>query len=231
MKVRTVTAIAVAPIALSLLAAGPASAATPAPQTVQAAKTLVDSRIDGRLHTLDALKTAIAGAGSLSSGHRSTLSTLISTDSTKLTALRAKVDGETTLQAIRDDEHSMVVDYRIYMLVVPKVRFTIGSDDETAAIEKLQDAKGKLADAIAAAQGKGKDVSAEQAELTDLTNQLGAATAALSGKVDTLLTVAPSADAAAMTAAVTPVRAAVHTARTDLAKGVADAKQIRKQLS
>ncbi len=192
MKVRTVTGLAVAPIALSLLAAGPASAATPAPQTVQAAKTLVDSRIDGRLH---------------------------------------KVDGETTLQAIRDDERSMVVDYRVYMLVVPKVRFTIASDDETAAIAKLQDAKGKLAAAIAAAQGQGKDVSAEQAELTDLTTQLGAAQSALNGKVDTLLTVAPSADAAAMTAAVAPVRAAVRAARAALAKGVADAKQIRKQLS
>jgi hypothetical protein len=111
------------------------------------------------------------------------------------------------------------------------VRFTIASDDETVAIGKLQDAKGKLASAIADAQGKGKDVAAEQAELTDLTNQIAAAQSALAGKVDTLLTVAPSPDAAAMTAAVNPVRAAVHAARTDLGKGVADAKQIRKQLS
>jgi hypothetical protein len=231
MKVRTLAVVAVAPVALTLLAAGPALAASPAPQTVQAAKTLVDSRIDGRLHTLDALKTAIAGATNLTSAHRSTLSALISTDTTALTALRGKVDGETTLQAIRDDEHSMVVDYRIYMLVEPKVRFAIASDDETVSIGKLQDVKGKLATAIADAQRKGKDVSAEQLELTDLTNQVGAAQSALAGKVDTLLTVAPSSDAAAMTAAVNPVRAAVRAARTDIGKAVGDAKQIRKQLS
>jgi hypothetical protein len=231
MKLRTLTVVAVAPVALTLLAAGPAFAASPAPQTVPSAKTLVDSRIDGRLHTLDALKVAIAGATNLTSGHRSTLSTLVSTDTTGLTALRGKVDGETTLQAIRDDERSMIVDYRIYLLVVPKVRFAIASDDETVAIGRLQDAKGKLTTAIADAQGKGKDVSAEQAELTDLTNQIAAAQSALAGKADTLLTVAPSPDAAAMTAAVSPVRAAVHAARSDIGKGVADAKQIRKQLS
>lgn len=232
MKVRNAAALVAAPLAFSLVALGsPAGAATPAPQTLQSAKTLVDSRIDGRLHTLAALKTAIDAATHLSTGHRSTLAALIGADTTGLTALRARVDAETTLQAVRTDERSMVDDYRIYLLVVPKVRFTVASDAELADAAKLQDARDKLATAIAAAQAAGKDVSAEQAELADLTKQLAAAQAALAGKVDGLLAVAPGPDAAAMTAAVNPVRTAVHAARQDLGKGLADAKQIRDQLT
>lgn len=232
MKVRNAAALVVGPLALTLLASGtPAGAATPAPQTLQSAKTLVDSRVDGRLHTLAALKTAVDAATHLSTGHRSTLAGLISSDTAGLTALRAKVDAETTIQAVRTDERSMVDDYRIYLLVVPKVRFTVASDAELADAGKLQGARDKLAAAIAAAQAAGKDVSAEQGELADLSNQIAAAQAALAGKADALLAVAPSPDAAAMTAAVAPVRTAVHTAREDLEKGLADAKQIRRQLS
>ena len=232
MKVRNAAVVVVGPLAFSLLALGaPADAATPTPQALQPVKTLVDSRIDGRLHTLGGLKTAVDAASHLSAGHRSTLAALIAADTAGLTALRAKVDAETTVQAVRTDERSMVDDYRIYLLVVPKVRFAIASDAELADVQKLADARDKLAAAIAAAQAAGKDVSAEQAELADLTNQIGAPQSALAGKVDALLAVAPSPDAAAMTAAVAPVRNAVRTAREDLAKGLADAKRIRDQLS
>lgn len=204
--------------------------ATPAPRSLPAEKAVALSRIDGRLHTLAALQTAVTAATNLTGGHRATLSGLVRADAAGLTALRAKMAAEQSVSAVRADEHSMVVDYRIYLLVVPKVRLTIASDVETAALAKLNGVSATLSKAIAAAAAKGKDVSAEKAELADLGSQAAAAQAVIAGKADALLTVAPGPDAAQLTAAVSPVRAAVRTGRQDLRKAVADARQIRKQL-
>jgi hypothetical protein len=218
------------PATTVLTAAVTVPAASPAPGTLAGEKAVALARIDGRLHTLAALKTAIGAATHLTGGHRGTLAGLVSADISGLTALRAKVGGEQTVAAVRTDERGMVVDYRIYLLVVPKVRLTIASDVETAAVATLGGVHDTLAAAIAKAKAQGKDVSAEQAELTDLASQAAAAGSAVAGRADALLAVAPSADPSAMSAAVSPVRAAVRGARQDLRKAVADARQIRKQL-
>ncbi|MEN3308540.1 MAG: hypothetical protein V7603_4742 [Micromonosporaceae bacterium] len=231
MKISTRFALAVPVLLLAVAAATPAQAASPAPRTLAGEKVVARARIDGRLHTLAALKTAIGAATNLTSGHRATLAGLLSTDVSGLTGLRAKVDGEQSIDAVRADERSMVVDYRIYLLVVRKVRLAIAADAETAAIAKLGGVHDTLAAAVARAQSQGRDVSAEQAELTDMADQRAAAGSALAGKVDALLAVLPGPDAAALAAAVGPVRAAVRAARQDLRKGVADARQIRQQLS
>ena len=231
MKLSRLLALGVPALLLGAGAATPAQAATPAPHSLAAEKAVALARIDGRLHTLAALKTAVDAATNLTSGHRATLSGLVQSDTAGLTTLRAKVTAEQTVDAVRADERTMVVDYRIYLLVVPKVRLTIASDVEGTAVAKLGAVSGTLAKAIAAAQAKGRNVGAEQAELADLNGQAAAAQAAIAGKADGLLAVAPSADAGAMTATVSPVRAAVRAARQDLRKAVADARQIRAQLA
>jgi hypothetical protein len=227
-----------APVQAALAAPAQGAAAAPrvltataAPRTLPVVKATAQARIDRRLRTLATLKTAIGDAKNLTDAHRATLTSLVDSDTAGLTALRAKVDGAQSVEAVRADERSMVVDYRIYLLVVPKVRFTIAADAETAAIETLRSVHDTLADAIAAAQAKGEDVSVEQAELTDLQNRIDAASKAIEGKADGLLAVTPSADAGAMMAAVNSVRAAVRTARQDLRTAIGDARQIRRQLA
>jgi hypothetical protein len=185
----------------------------------------VDIRIELRLKTLSALKIAISGATNLTSTDRSTLSGIAAHDISGLTALKARTDAETTVAAVKLDGRSMIDDFRIYMLVVPKVRFAIASDQETVVIAKLQTAHDKLASIATALAGQGKDVASEQGELSDLASQISTATSTLSGKASGLLAVQPSPDAAAMTSAVAPVRSAVRGARTDIKAGLADAKK------
>src|SRR5262249_50261925 len=141
-----------------------------------------------------------------------------------------KVGGETTLAAVRADGRVMVVDYRIYMLVVPKVRFTVAGDAEAAAIARLHAVHDTLVQVATKLAGEGKDVGQENAEFADMATRLAAATTALEGQVDALLAVAPSADADAMRAAVSPVRAAVRGARDDIRAAILDAKQARTAL-
>ena len=219
--VRATAATVMVAAAVTAFSTGASGAGLP---TVSQAQKAVDTRIDLRLKTLSALKIAIGGATNLTSDDKSALSNIVSADVSGLTTLRTKTDAETTVAAVKADGRSMVVDYRVYMLVVPKVRFAIASDQESAVITRLQGAHDKLAAIATQLAGQGKDVSPEQAKLADLTKRLAAAKSALAGKASGLLGVAPSPDPAAMKAAVAPVRTAVHSARADLKTALADAK-------
>ncbi len=196
----------------------------PANATLPQWKAAVDARIDLRLATLGALKIAINGATNLSSSDKSTLSALATSDTSGLQALRTKTNAETTVAGVRADAKSMIDDYRIYMLVVPKVRFTVAADAETAVIAKLQAAHDKLAALATQLGAAGKNVAPEQAALSDMASKLSAAKSSLNGLTAGLLAAQPSPDASAMQAAVAPVRSGVKAARADLKTAAADAK-------
>ena len=193
-------------------------------------KKVEDARIAVRLKTLDALSIAVHGATDLTADHRAALSKLIATDRSGLGVVKVKIDGDTDLASVKKDGRDIVVDFRIYMLATPQVRFTIATDIQTAAVTKLKGVHDKLAAVVIKLGAAGTDVSKEQAQLDDMTAKLAAVTSAINGKADALLAVTPSPDASAMHDAVTPVRAAMHSGRDNLKAAIADAKQIRTEL-
>jgi hypothetical protein len=221
-----------------VLAAGPltapaAAAPSPGPGTgrsLDAAKAAVAKRVELRLTSLKNLRTTVDGAARLTAAHKSALTGIIDHAQQGLTALATKVTAETTAAGVKADAQSMVDDYRVFVLVEPQVHLTVAIDLETAAAARL----GQLADqesaAIDKAKAAGKDVSKAEAGLADLRSQVGAAQAAIAGKTDPLLAVKPGPDADAIHNQVKPVREAVHTARTDLHKAAADAKDIKAAL-
>jgi hypothetical protein len=209
---------------------GPTAAAAKAPVGLPEAKRLTVVRIDGRLVVLRAFGMAIRNAARLSDGHQSTLQGIIDADLKGLTALRAKVLGETTVEAVKLDAQSMVQDYRVYILVRPQVHLTIAADAGGAAVTRLRTVSDTLAKAIAAAKAAGQDTSAAEAKLADLNTQLDAAQSSLTGVADTLLAVKPGPDAAAIKAQVQTARGKVREARGHLKSAIADAKQIRDLL-
>jgi hypothetical protein len=211
-------------LALVGVAATPAMAAE---DRLAAAKRITTARIDGRLAFLKALTVAVNNARALSSSHKSTLSSLINSDTSGLTALKTKVAGETTVDAVKADATSMVNDYRIYLLVGPKVRLVIAADNGTAVAAKLAEIRTRLSDAIDKAAAGGADVTDAKAKLADLDSKLAAANTALAGQADAALAIQPGPDGDAIRAALQPIRASIHTAREDLRAAVADAKAIR----
>ncbi|GAA1647672.1 hypothetical protein ACFQY4_02035 [Catellatospora bangladeshensis] len=235
-----VTALGAA-IALPAQAAAalPAQAAAPAPATragspaatadkaatLDAAKKLTTARIDGRLAMLKVSGVAIRNAARLTDAHQAALQKIIDADLAGLTELRAKVAAETTVEAVRADARSMVEDYRVYLLVRPQVHLTVAADVESAALTRLRDAHGKLAEAVAAAKAAGRDVGDAEAKLAHLKAELDAVD--LAGVADTLLAVEPGPDAAAIRTKTGAARAAVRAARTHLRAALADAKAVR----
>jgi hypothetical protein len=209
---------------------GKAGGATASPDGLDAAKRLVTAQIDGRLAALHTMSSALGSVRKLTAAHKSALSGLVTADTNALNALRTKVAGETTVAAVRADATAMIRDYRVYLLLGPQVRLVAALDVTDAAVTTLRQVHDKLATAVAAAKQSGKDTTAAEAKLADLSAQLDAVTAATAGKAGDLLAVVPGADKTVITDAIKPIRDAVKSARTDLRTAVADAKAVRGTL-
>lgn len=214
-----------APAARAGSSAPVATAAADKATTLDAAKKLTTARIDGRLAMLKASGVAIRNAARLTDAHQAALQKIIDADLAGLTELRAKVAAETTIEAVRADARSMVEDYRVYLLVRPQVHLTVAAEVESAALTRLREAHGKLAEAVAAAKAAGKDVGDAEAKLAHLKAELDAVD--LAGVADGLLAVQPGPDAAAIRAKTGAARTAVRAARTHLKAALADAKAVR----
>jgi hypothetical protein len=206
----------------------PAQAATADNGNLQKAQKTVTDGIDKRLTSLGDLQTRLAAFKDVSAGDRTTLSTLLSSDVTGLTALKAKVGGETTVEAVRADGKTMVDDYRVYLLVGPKVHLTHALAAETAADVRLTKIHDALADKLA--KDSKADTDANEELLADMAAQIKAADARIDGKTSALLALKPGPDAKAITDATHDVLGAAKDARGDIGKAVADAKKVRDAL-
>jgi hypothetical protein len=191
------------------------------------AKAEVTRRIDLRLAALHRFDGALTAAAHLTDAHEATLKDLVADDLAGLTALKTKVAGETTLAALRVDAVSMVNDYRVFILVGPKVRLTIAADHEADAATRLQTAHDKLADAVAQAKAAGKDVAAAEQDLADMQAAIDRAKNGMAGQVDTLLAIQPGPDGNAIRAKVGAVRRALGQVRLDLRTALAEGKAVR----
>jgi hypothetical protein len=224
---RTIMSLAAAALAL----AGATAVATPAlaadTKGLDAAKTAVTNRINLRLTALQRDTTVVGAAKEMTADHRTTLTTLINQDTTGLTALKTKVAGETTLEGVKADAQSMVDDYRVFILVGPKVRLTRAGDAETAAITKLRTVHDKLADLVAKAKAAGKATATAEQELADMSLALDKAKTESGGQVDAVLDIPAGPDAAGIEAKVSAVRTALKAGRADLERAVDDAKKVR----
>jgi hypothetical protein len=225
---RTAATLALAGVALLGLAT-PALADDPT-ATLAKAKAEVTRRIDLRLDALGRFDARLTSAKHLSSDHKSTLHDLVTTDKSGLTTLKTKVAGETTLAAIRADAASMINDYRVFILVGPKVRLTIVNDAELAAIDKLRGVHATLSDLVAKAKAAGKDTAAAEQNLADMLAAINKAASDIDGQVAALLAIQPGPDGAAIRAKVASVRRALGAGRADLRTAVLEARQVRRFL-
>jgi hypothetical protein len=221
------TAIIAGLAACTMLVAVASPAIADDTATTTKIKSEITARIDLRLGALSRFEARIGTAKNLTSDHKSTLSNLIAQDRSGLTDLKAKVAGETTATALRADAKSMVDDYRIYILVGPKVRLTVASDTEAAAIARLGTAYTKLTDLVAQAKAAGKDTAAAEQDLADMKTAMDKATSAIDGQAATLLAIQPGPDGAGIRSQVLTVRAALATGRASLATALAKAKHVR----
>jgi hypothetical protein len=132
-------ATAAGPTAGGLPGAGPAgkdicatqAAAVKAGATVDTLRAFGDCEINRRFSTLTALSSKVTGSKVLTSSDAAALQAEISSTTSGLTSLKATIDGETNVAALKADIVKIATDYRVYLLVVRQVNLGQGHESRS----------------------------------------------------------------------------------------------------
>ena len=207
------------------------AAAVKAGADISTLRALGDCEINRRFETLNDLASRVSGSKVLTTSDASALTAEIGSTRSGLTSLKATIDAETSLPALRAEIARIATDYRVYVLVVPQVNLVSAADGVVAAQTRFATVNTNLTARIAAAKAKGKDVTAAQADL-DKMNAAVAAAVGLAGPLPaTLLPLTPAQyNGGTAGPVLAGARTALGQARDQLKAAVADAKACRDAL-
>lgn len=182
-----VSSATVATAASPVVAGGPAGTGVCAKQastatagiSINTLRAFGDCEIARRFVTLTALSGRISSSKTLTSSDAAALSGEVIATRAGETALKATIDAETSLPALKLEVRRIATDYRVYLLVVPQVNLVSGADTVLATKATFDKINTNLTARIAAAKAAGKDTTAAQADLdamnTAVTQALGLA--------------------------------------------------------
>ena len=190
-----------------------------------------DCEISRRFTTLTALGARVSGSKVLTSSDAAALTAEIGSTTSGLTSLKATIDAETSIPALKVDIAKIAADYRVYLLVVPKVNLVSGADTVLAAQAKFATINTNLTARIGAAKAKGKDVTAAQADLNAMNTSVTAAVGLATPLPAALLPLTPAQyNGGTAGPILTNARTALSQARDDLKSAIASAKACRDAL-
>jgi hypothetical protein len=209
----------------------PASTPRCTPALFGPAQQLVEADLAGRVSQLDALAAAVGNtANHLSTGDRQTLQNDITTvELPGIEALQSQAQSATTCAGLRVVAHSMVYNYRVYVVMTPQTHLTIVFDDETFIEGVFVNLEPQIATAIQNAQAGGKDVTAAQAAFDDLKSQVSTAQGATNGEATLVLAQTPTGFPGNWGVFLT-ARTNATNAHTDLRAAYTDVQHIRADL-
>jgi hypothetical protein len=194
-----------------------------------------DARIAERQAALTKLGTKIGdqlSKGHITSAQAAPLQAQVTQSQGDMTAIKTKLDAETTAAAARQDVHDIYWKYRIFAVVIPKTTRKAFYDVTTNVDAKLKGLEPKIEDAISKAPAGEKAqlnqlYSDYKAQLSEAESQLDAAL----GQFDTLTVSNYNTARATFETALTDLRNDENTAHTGLRKAAGDLHQIRQILA
>lgn len=187
-----------------------------------------------RLSDLSSLVQKAQGRG-LSSGDTAALSAILTAEQSTIdgggiAGLQQAVPSETTCTQLAATARQMVVDFRVFALVTPQVRLTVGDDVANAVVAKGTAAEPRISARIAAAAKHGKDVSGAEQAFSDFQARLSGAGQVLSGVSTTQLLAQTPADYPGDKGMLQAGRATAKEVGADLKAARADLQTIRQDL-
>jgi hypothetical protein len=189
----------------------------------------VNLAVQQRESTITALTAALAARTHVTPGHRSTLSSLYTSDAAGLTAVNATVHSDMTCAEAITDGRTVVTSFRVYMLLVPQTHLVAASDSGTWAAGQITAAEGKAQAAVNQLTDPAKKAAA-QAELADMTSAASTATSDFTGVGDGVLAMTPP-QIPAQESTLDGYRSQVAAGRAALAQAIADARALRQLLA
>lgn len=150
------------------------------------------AEIDRRISNLNAALLKLNATTKLTAADKTALTNTINAEISGLNTLKAKLTADTDLATARTDVQSIVSDYRVYVLLLPKTRLVASADRFTAVENQLTQLSVKLQTKVDAAKTAGKDVTTMQVSLTDLKNKLADAQEKSTSVIAPLLALQPT---------------------------------------
>jgi len=184
-----------------------------------------NSEIARRLATLNTLSAKVSSATKLSASDQASLSGEVTTEVDGLNSLKTKLDADTTVSDAKADAQSIINDYRVYALIVPKINLVSTADAQQVAEGKLSALAIKLQTRISADQTAGKNVASLQNELASLNSKVSAAQAISSTIESSVIALQPS-DYNSNHSVLNGDRNQLKTAQTDIQDAVSTATTI-----
>jgi hypothetical protein len=228
---RILTTSLIGSAAAVALVAGSCAPAFAVGSTPAHGRTLLQIQNSASIKTTErigALNTAIAkinAAVDITPSDRATILATLNADVAGMNTVEAKIAGDTDIPTAAADYKTIFTTYRVYAVAIPQARFAAAADRMTGgALPKLQAAETKLA-ALLAGPDAGKSTPTIQAELTDMQNQINAATSGVNGVAAAALAVTP-ADYNANHDVLSPERSAVESAIGDVKQAAKDGHEI-----
>jgi hypothetical protein len=184
-----------------------------------------NNEIVRRLTSLNKLSGMSASNTKLSASDKSSLTSEVADEVSSLTSLKTKLDADTDVTTAVSDAQSIITNYRVYALIMPKIELVKTADDQQVTEGKLTALSAKLQSRITADQTAGKNVATLQSELTDLNTKISDAQTISSNIESSVVTLQPS-DYNSDHSVLSGDRDQLKTAQTDIKAAVTDAKSI-----
>ena len=202
------------------------------PSVFAQAQQLVQTELTGRIVQLQQLSSEVANtANYLTPSDRQALENDIDGfELPGIEALKTQTEQATTCAQLRDDAHSMVFTYRVYLVMTPQTHLTIVADNETDIENLLSSLEPTINSAIEKAQTNGANVSGSEVAFKELKTLVAAAQDETSGLSAQLLAQTPAGSPGNWQVFL-QARTNLTTAHNDLHSAYADALQVKADLS
>lgn len=188
--------------------------------------------IDRRLATLGKLRSGVGGAPALTDAHATALRSILDASTSGLRGLRAEIDADTTVAALRKDVRRIFADYRVYALVTRQVALVRADDAVDAAGAALQTAADALSARIERAASGGKDVTEARSHLAAMRTATATALARVDGSAERVLGLTPSGwNGGTAQPVLRDAREALVAARSSLRTALAEARKAAAALA
>lgn len=187
------------------------------------------TEIERRLSNLNAALTKVSATTKLTAADKTALTNQINSEISSLTALKTKLTADTDLVTARTDVQSIVNDYRVYVLLLPKTRMVASADRFTEVETQLTTLASKLQAKVDADKTAGQDVSTIQKTLDDLKAKVADAQEKSTSVIAPLLALQPT-DYNQNHAVLVNYRNSLQAAHTDVMAARDDAKTVIQEL-
>ena len=186
-----------------------------------------DTAITTRITALNKLSTRVGEMKNVPASEVTSIAAEVQTETANLTTLKAKIDADTTVATARADAKTITGDYRIYALIIPQGSIVAASDRVSVIVGLMNAIQVKLQARITAAQTAGKNVTAMQASIADMTAKMTDATSQAQTAQTGVASLVPDQGNATVAAS---NKAALLAARTNIKNATADLKTARQDI-